>query len=178
MLFQETIVSFTGHRPDEFPGHYDHASPARELVKKRIREELLRLKPQLALVGMALGVDQWAAEVCLELDIPFVAVVPFVGMETVWPQKAQEHFRELLFKATKTVIVCKGGYSPDKMQRRNEALVDGCTVMIAVWNGKPTGGTANCVQYAQKVGRPILRINPVELFDSKVHDGSGVDPEE
>ena len=38
-------------------------------------------------------------------------------------------------------------------------MVDNSDVLIACWNGT-SGGTANCVKYAEKTGNKIYRINP------------------
>jgi uncharacterized phage-like protein YoqJ len=57
-------------------------------------------------------------------------------------------------------IVNPGEYAAWKMQKRNEWMVDRCTALIAVYNSDQTGGTRNCVEYAKKVGRRIVTINP------------------
>ena len=108
---------------------------------------------------MAQGVDLWAAQICYERKIPFTAAVPFVGQEKVWPEQARKRWEFLLGRAAKVEIVCKGGYSPEKMQKRNEWMVDRCDVLLAVWDGT-SGGTGNCVRYAQNQGKRIVRINP------------------
>lgn len=108
---------------------------------------------------MALGVDQWAAEICTDLGIPWTAAVPFEGQERKWPSASQQKYRALISKASSIHIVCDPGYAPWKMQARNEWMVDRCGLLIAVWDGTD-GGTANCVRYAESVGRRIERINP------------------
>lgn len=110
-----------------------------------------------AISGMALGVDQWAAETCVALGIPFTAAIPFEGQESKWPWRAQRHYRELLEMAEERVVVCPGDYRPFKLQKRNEWMVDNCTLLIAVWDGSP-GGTANCVRYATSIERPIKKL--------------------
>lgn len=44
-------------------------------------------------------------------------------------------------------------------QQRNQWMVDRADAVLAVWDGSP-GGTANCVNYARKVGKPITIIDP------------------
>lgn len=108
---------------------------------------------------MALGVDQDFAFVCTEMKIPWVAAIPFVGQESQWPRTSQEFYKELLSYAYCTFVVTGGGYSPHKMQRRNQWMVDNCDLLVAVWDGT-NGGTGNCVEYAQSVNREIYRISP------------------
>jgi len=47
------------------------------------------------------------------------------------------------------------------MQKRNECMIDNSDAVIAVWDGAP-GGAANPVDYAHKVGRSVLVIDPVK----------------
>lgn len=157
------VVSATGHRPDKIGG-YDFYNPQRVWIRRRIKQILSGLCPQYCISGMALGVDQDFAVVCIELGIPFIAAVPFIGQERNWPAKSQEFYRELLRYAFCQYVVTGGGYSARKMQLRNQWMVDNCDILIAVWDGTP-GGTGNCVWYADEiVKRTIERINPKHFF--------------
>lgn len=153
------IVAFTGHRPDKLGG-YKLPNPTYIKICQKLDKALRELKPSKALSGMALGIDQWAANVCVKLEIPFVAVIPFVGQEKMWPADSQRIYNNLLTKAAEKVIVSEGGYSAAKMQIRNQYLVDNCDLLIAVYNGDKTGGTANCINYAKEIGKKILIIDP------------------
>lgn len=144
-------VAFTGHRPDKLGNYVPDSEPERR-VRAALTTYLTALKedrpPLRAISGMALGVDQWAAETCVSLGIPFTAAVPFVGQEKRWRWPAQVHYRNLLAKASDVVVVCPGEYRPYMLQKRNEWMVDHCDLLIAVWDGSE-GGTANCVRYAR-----------------------------
>jgi uncharacterized phage-like protein YoqJ len=163
------IVAVTGHRPDKlgtkcFSG-YAPENPLRAWVKTRLREQLLQrrpFRPLYGITGMALGVDQDFAEVCIELDIPFIAAVPFIGQERQWPTQSRERYRELLAQACDVVIVCTGGYERWKMLARNQWMVDHCNTLFAVFDGTP-GGTASTVLYADSIQREVLRIDPNEF---------------
>jgi uncharacterized phage-like protein YoqJ len=109
---------------------------------------------------MALGVDQWAASIAIKLGIPFVAAVPFLGQEGMWPNKSKKIYKFLLDKAGEIVIVNEGGFTAKKLQLRNEWMVDNCDVLIAVYNGDEKGGTANCVRYAKEKKKEIVFITP------------------
>lgn len=152
------ILAFTGHRPDKLGG-YTFPNPTSRAVCQQIREKLDTLRPDRCISGMAQGVDLWAAQICVAMEIPFTAAVPFVGQESVWPEMAQKRWRFLLGRAAEVVVVSEGGYSPAKMQIRNKWMVDHADVLLAVWDGT-SGGTANCVRYAEQKGKQIVRINP------------------
>jgi uncharacterized phage-like protein YoqJ len=108
---------------------------------------------------MALGVDQWAANIAYKLGIPFIAAVPFEGQEKAWPEQSQKVFNILIGKVAEVVIVSPGGYTAYKMQVRNEWMVDRADKVIAIWDGTP-GGTGNCVNYAKSKNKEIIFINP------------------
>lgn len=152
------IVAFTGHRPNKLGG-YKLPNPTYIHVCRQLEKTLLELKPSEAISGMALGIDQWAVNVCHKLGIPFTAAVPFLGQEKAWPEASQNTYHKLLKLASKTVIVCEGGYEAIKMQKRNEWMVDNCNTLIAVWDGTP-GGTGNCINYAKSVNRNTIYIDP------------------
>jgi len=149
-------ITFTGHRPGKL----------RDIsaVKSKIRQFLsaqLRAHPDLLVIsGGALGVDQIAAEVCVELGIPFVFILPFpVPIFTArWNSSARVHLRYLISHAVQTFVV-QSTFSMSGYQRRNEVMVRHCDLLCAVWNGF-SGGTANTVRYAQSIGRKIHFIRP------------------
>jgi nucleoside 2-deoxyribosyltransferase len=64
------------------------------------------------------------------------------------------------------VILVSDGTYPELgakcMQDRNIWMVDHCDALIAVWDGT-SGGTANCVGYAKRVGKPIVYIDPTNI---------------
>lgn len=142
------VVAFTGHRPDKLGGY--GPSKLQNAVREAVRNALLAEPPSICAVsGMAQGLDQWAAEICIDLRIPFTAAVPCDDQDRFWPPAARAHYQVLLSKAARIVHVPGGAYAAWKMQRRNEWMVDQCGCLIAVWDGSP-GGTANCVRYAER----------------------------
>lgn len=152
------IVSFTGHRPDKIGG-YKLPNPTYIHICQQLEKTLKELKPTKAISGYALGIDQWAANVCFNLGIPVITAVPFIGQEKMWAEESQKIYQKLLAKASEVVIVSEGGYSPIKMQIRNEWMTDRCDKLIAVWDGS-NGGTGNCVSYARSINKPIIIIDP------------------
>jgi uncharacterized phage-like protein YoqJ len=144
----------TGHRPSKLGG-YDNATYTRlvALAQTAIKE----LKPELVISGGALGWDMALAAAANIERVPFLVAVPFKGQEAMWPKLTQERYQRMLERAQDVVIVCEGGYEARKMQVRNEWMVDHCDLLLALWNGS-NGGTANCIEYAERVGRPIKNL--------------------
>lgn len=157
------IVAFTGHRNDKLPDKktgYKLPNPTYNYVYKEIKSTLEFLKPDKVISGMALGIDQWAAMIAIRLNIPLLAAIPFEGQEFKWPLSSQNTYNKLISLASETLIVCEGGYAAHKMQIRNQFMVDSCDILIAVYNGDKTGGTANCINYARSLNKKIIYINP------------------
>ena len=113
--------------------------------------------------GMALGIDTLFAEIAINMKFPFIAAIPCWEQDKVWPVKSKELYGNLLAnKLCNIYQVYSGPYNNSCMQLRNQWMVDNCDLLIAVWDGTP-GGTANCVKYAEAQGKPIKRINPLEI---------------
>lgn len=158
------VLAGTGHRPADLltVGKGIYRDPA---LLARLDERLIdlcmaalrRYTPERVVSGMALGWDMALAETAVREGIPLVAAIPFEGQECRWSADQQARFWRLREAAAEVVVVCEGGFSPAKMQRRNEYMVDSADLVLALWSGKP-GGTGNCVRYAESVGARIVNV--------------------
>lgn len=153
-VVEQFVLAATGHRPDKLGGY---APDVLERLTDLARASLVELNPDEVIVGMALGWDTAVALAAIDLAIPFIAAVPFAGQERMWPKESQDRFHSILKQAKEVVIVSPGGYSPWKMQVRNEWMVDRCTKLLSLWNGT-MGGTKNCVDYALRNGKPTVNV--------------------
>ena len=80
---------------------------------------------------------------------------PYDGFERGWSQEWQKAHREIL-AAGFVKYVCEG-YSLTCFQIRNEWMVNHAARAIAVFNGEKSG-TKNTIDYAVKVGVPVVHI--------------------
>ncbi len=153
------IISGTGHRPNKLFDSDYYSNANAELLKNFVKQELLKIKNVDKIVsGMALGYDFALAEASLELNIPLIAAVPFKGQEKKWSHLAQCNYQSLLSKAEKVEFICFEGYAAYKMQVRNCWMTDNSDKILALYNGDLSGGTYNCIRYAQEKGREIINI--------------------
>jgi len=145
------IVGVSGHRPSK--AGYDQ-------VKLVMFAQLVLIQqdPTRVLTGMAVGWDQAVAEACVQLRIPFVAVIPFAGQESRWPASVQKRYFELLELAHSAVVVSRGEYSPTKMKARNRYLADHSTKAVVLYDGFGDSGTAQFVRHAENIGLPYLNV--------------------
>lgn len=163
------IIAITGHRPDKLGGYKPCAE--HEHIRLLMKKAFMAFQPTQIITGMALGVDQWAAEEALKLKIPLVAAIPFEEQASNWPHESQQHYRNLLSQIPDQIRVCEPGYLVWKLQKRNEWMVDHCDMVLAFWDGTK-GGTANCVNYAVKKKKTVMQINPhigVDLWCTWLH---------
>ena len=179
-------VCFTGHRPNKLGG-YDWNNPTNQRIYKTLKEVVICIiKDNLPkidtfnfITGGALGVDQMAFEIVYwlkqhkhsDITINLILAMPFEKQASAWRELDKEKLRSQMNRADKVVLVdtCDGYMMPDipvgeyhvqKLQNRNEYMVDNASLVVAVWDGTK-GGTANCVNYAKKQGKPVITINPL-----------------
>lgn len=138
-------VGVTGHR--KLLGKQPEVFSRTQKILRTIQEQYQALGVQVELnTGMALGFDQLVCDVCLELEIPYVAVVPCDGQDALWPVAQKDRYARLLSQATRTVQVTPGPYEAWKMHARNGWIVNNSDQMVVHWDGFYQGGTGNCMK--------------------------------
>jgi len=60
-----------------------------------------------------------------------------------------------------SVVYVSRDYHKDCMLDRNRFLVEHAAVLLAVYNGARRSGTGATVNYARKMGREIIVIDPI-----------------
>ena len=151
--YQDRLVVATGHRPEKCGGYSEEAQVR---LKKLAIDWLIALRPRGAISGMALGWDTAIVEACLDLGLPYVACIPFEGQDSKWFPESRRAYKTYINRAAKLIVCSSGNYAREKMQIRNERMIDLAlkngpgpdnTILLALWNGA-TGGTNNCLTYA------------------------------
>jgi len=167
----------TGHRQLVPVGHVGNPWPENPVVAahhdrlERRMLQYLRIAYDLGyrdyVTGMAIGADQLFAAAVMKLKtererVKLIAACPFKGQESKWPPAAKKRYADILAAADEVHYVSDPGYAAWKMRKRNEWMVDRTRIVLAVWDGRP-GGTTDCVNYALKTGRYVVRLDPQEL---------------
>jgi uncharacterized phage-like protein YoqJ len=178
------ILAGTGHRPGKLFGTSEAAyTSANQASLQAFARRILEATPNISVVrsGMALGWDQALAAAAHDLGIPWHAYVPFAGQASRWPAAARARYDTLLATAASTTIVIPG--HPDTshavrsaMMTRNAMLVDGAGIVVALWDGQPSG-TADAIAKARAQGILVRNYWPkwvawrAELLKSGVPHG-------
>lgn len=133
-------------------GHRDIPAEQMDRIQKLLRQEILAAIEDgytHFISGFAAGADLLFADIVAELKeiypITLEAAIPYPGrMKT--PDKT---FRRLI-RCCDIVKIHSDSYSKDCYMRRNRYMVDQSQRVIAVYDGRPTGGTAATVRYAKE----------------------------
>jgi Uncharacterized protein conserved in bacteria len=185
-------VSFTGPRPSSLGNCYKFKHKRRVRLRKYIKEQIDLLiisqilddpEEEIRLYfGMALGIDQDAFQVCMELrdhytnvNIKLYAIVPFRNMYKAWKsENDRARYFNYLNKADEVIYVdeLEGTkyYSEqsnekedisNKLKVRNKYLVDilnGENDRLYAYpvENKKASGTKHCINYAKKKNVKIV----------------------
>ncbi len=148
-------VGITGHRPERLEDH-------EEAVKGLISDALKHVNATRLYQGMAAGVDLWSAKEAWKLKIPYVAVRPWAGHKSRIADRVE--YQKVMNHADEVIDVDQSIDYPGVWiyHKRNGVIISNSQVIIAIWDGKPYGGTYTCVTYAWSMSIPVLRIDPEE----------------
>ncbi len=148
---------FTGHRPDKMIQGEKEIKPLLEAaIDKAIAEGYVTF-----LTGMAMGTDIWAAEIILDRkkknkNLHLICALPHPGFDSKRSVAEKIRFAKILKKAD-IVREISNHFFKSCYQKRNEWMVDRSNLVIAVFNGEPSG-TKNTVIYAQRKGVEINNV--------------------
>jgi uncharacterized phage-like protein YoqJ len=115
-----------------------------------VLDEVMRMYPGVTWIcGGAIGVDSFAAKYAMTHGIKYILILPFPPkvMSKYWNDVQRNTLKETMAKAI-SVTVLSQVYDVAYYQKRNISMVDAAQVLIAFFDGS-SGGTANCVKYAQ-----------------------------
>ena len=160
--------AFTGHRPHKFPWKDNEADPRCIALKETLAEQiamLARAGVTEYFTGGADGVDCWAAEIVLTMReknpaLKLRCVLPHEGQADRWSDSAQERYHSILERADSVDYVSRQYYD-GCMIDRNHRLVESAGLLLAVFNGVRRSGTGATVNYARKMGKEIIVIDPI-----------------
>lgn len=164
-MSQQTCTC-TGHRPDRFPWGYDEQDSRCIFLKEEMKKQLKCLYSDgftHFISGMALGTDQYFAELVLELrgefpEITLECAIPCPSQSHAWNSKQQQRYREILQAAQFETLV-QHQYSRGCMMRRNRYMIDRSEAVLCAYDGNPQGGTAKTIAYAMKQNLRIVILS-------------------
>ncbi len=166
---KDSTCCFTGHRPNSLPCKYDESHRHCLLIKEKLKS-MIRLAIGAGyttfLSGMAIGTDLWAAEAVISLKTEFpqislVAILPYANQANRWGDNLKARYNKVISNCN-DVISLQQEYSKGCMHNRNRELINRSNRVIAVYDGRETGGTAYTVSLAMKKRLDVFFINSRE----------------
>lgn len=175
----KNVCAFTGHRPHKFPWKDNESDPRCIALKAVLAEQVGKLVAAGVTdfySGMADGSDVWLSQIVLDLRkenpaLRLRCLLPCEGQADGWSASAQERYHSILGQADAVEYVSREYYD-GCMIKRNHWLVEAAGRLLAVFNGARRSGTGSTVNYARKLGREIIVIDP--LTRSVSYESGGV----
>lgn len=167
-------IALTGHRPDKLAG-YNLNNPFYDRLRVRLIRTIERALDNYPMVechsGMALGADTVWAQAIVECQekygrdrIRFIADIPDENQSSRWFNKAdRDRWKELVDRADevrKYAHLNVGKSYAYILNQRNIGMIKACDILIAIYNGDATGGTANGVRDGVRMGKFIMCVHP------------------
>lgn len=143
----------TGHRPE-------HCDLNQVEMVDLAESSLSEFAVDTIICGMAAGWDLALGQAAMSLDLKVWSVRPWAGHR---PRVADEHAYNEIERYAERHVITNDSLSypgPWAYQVRNEWMVDNGDLGLALWNGKKSGGTWNCIKYADRVGKPVENVWP------------------
>lgn len=144
-------------------GHQKAPQAAWELLVARL-PGIFGDPPFLGVSSLAAGADQRFADAVVRLGGELHVVVPSEDYESSFETREDRgRFEYLLASATQVERLDYGEPGEDAFLAAGRHVVDLCDVLVAVWDGLPAkgkGGTADVVDYARELGKPVEVVWP------------------
>lgn len=141
-------------------GHRDIPADKIQYVQMQLHQELLQAIQSgytHFISGFAAGVDMIFAGIVADLKreypITLEAAIPYQGR-----MKSPDKTFQCLLKECDIVKVHTEQYSKSCYMVRNRYMVDCSALLIAVHDGRKSGGTAATIKYARQMGRDVREI--------------------
>ena len=180
MEMQRTSCAFSGHRPHKLPWK-DNEDDPRCITLKEILTEQITALVEAGITdffnGMADGTDHYCAQIVLTLReknpmLKLHCVLPHEGQADKWSDSARERYQSIL-KQADSVDYVSYAYYDGCMLDRNHRMVKSAGLLLAVYNGARRSGTGATINYARKMGREIIVIDPITQHIT--HEGPASD---
>lgn len=157
-----TRIGFTGHR------HLENKQQVEDLLKNCLADLQRQYGSLASISSIAEGGDQLFLSLTQARDIPGYVILPFgfERFERDFSPTSWAIAKNRINKAVELTIVDACETDEDAYLESGIQTVDGCDILIAVWDGMEAigkGGTGDIVAYARQRQKPLINIDPNSL---------------
>jgi len=89
---------------------------------------------------------------------PVILAIPYDGQEERWPAASRGRYRKMLELADDVHFLNDAPSEPEKLQARNEWMVNHADLILALWDRGKSGDTWNSLAIAQFRLKPVKNI--------------------
>lgn len=144
-----------------FTGHRNLTDEQRKIVTIELVgcvEYLINEGYTHFITGMASGVDLLAAGIILQ----FKRTNKNIFLEAAVPHQNRlkcndPNFINILNRSDKVTVI-QEKYDISCFMKRNKYMVNNSDIVIAIWDGRKSGGTYNTIKYAESQGKKVVTI--------------------
>ena len=94
-------------------------------------------------------------------QITLECAIPYERQAVRWPAALRERYFSIASRCDKETMLQRQ-YTRDCLKKRNQYMVDCAEIVLAVWNGEPSG-TGQTVWYARATGKPVYIVHANSL---------------
>lgn len=138
-------------------------------VRTEIRRILATASGQLyGWSSLAAGADQIFADEVVRANGRLIAVIPTNNYERFFESQSElKKYKDLLALSHETIRLTER--DPQlAFFAASQMIIDNVELLIAVWDEEPShglGGTADVVEYAKRMGRQLVLLNPIDCYE-------------
>ena len=122
----------------------------------------------IALSSIAIGSDQVFVQEVRRLGLSWHAILPLPRAEFAkdFSDAEWRDVEQLLLQGEHVRVITENGTREDAYLDCGMETVNGADVLVAIWDGQSArgkGGTADVVEYAREIGKPVIIIDAATL---------------
>ena len=148
--------------------------PTISWLKNELLEEIQNMQIEEAYSSLAIGADQLFAEIILTIHIPLVAIIPCINYEFTFDKNNIKIYKAILNKSSNKIQLDFNSPSEQAFYEAGKLVANKSDIVFALWNNLPSeglGGTADIVDYAKKLNKKIIHLNPISKTKNFINYG-------
>ncbi|SFP98046.1 DUF1273 domain-containing protein [Salibacterium halotolerans] len=169
------VLAVSGYKPREL-GIFNPEAEEIGYIKKTVKARIsgfLEQGLEWVVVSGQPGVEQWAAEVVMELkqegcSLRLAVLPPFLHQDSIWPDHAKERYQKIIAEADYSEAVSKKEYeNPGQLRAKNDFIIMKTDALLVLYTEDQPGSPE---YYLEAAGRrssaghyPVYRITPDDL---------------
>ncbi|RSL33292.1 DUF1273 domain-containing protein [Salibacterium salarium] len=172
------VLAVTGYKPQEL-GIFDPNAKEITYIKMTLKSKLsgfLQNGLEWVVISGQPGVEQWTAEVVIELknewpQVQLAILPPFLHQDNIWPDHAKERYQNIINGADYCEAISKKEYdNPGQLRAKNDFIVMKTDALLLLYTEEQEGTPKYYLEAAERRASqqnyPIYRITPDDLQET------------